>query len=202
MQSIENKIILSINNQGERWAFSKDDFFDLGTDESIIKALYRLNKAGTLRYIFDGIYDMPKFSKLLNQQLSPDMEEVVLAIARKNKWVISPTGNFALNILGLSTQVPGRMIYLSSGSSCSYEYKNQTIQFIQAPLIEIDFKLYESKLLVQAINALGKEHRIDNDQIKLLSQKFSSAQKKQILEDTERTYKWIHEIIVEVCSYK
>lgn len=145
---------------------------------------------------------MPKFSKLLNQQLSPDMEEVVLAIARKNKWVISPTGNFALNVLGLSTQVPGRIIYLSSGSSCSYEYKNQTIQFIQAPLIEIDFKLYESKLLVQAINALGKEHRIDNDQIKHLSQKFSSAQKKQILEDTERTYKWIHEIIVEVCSYK
>ncbi len=128
------------------------------------------------------------------------MEELVLAIARKNEWVISPTGDFALNILGLSTQVPARIVYLSSASSCSYEYGRQVIRFIQAPLKEINFKHYESKLLVQAILTLGESYRIENDCLKLLGKNFSPVQKELILEDTTDTYKWIRETIIKVCE--
>ena len=162
--------------------------------------MHQLNKENTLRHIFDGIYYKPRFSKLLDKVLSPSMDELVLAIARKNQWVISPTGDFALNYLGLSTQVTGRIVSLSSGSSCSYEYGSQVIRFIQAPLKEIDFKLYESKLLVQAILTLERNHQIDNDLIKRIGNKFSPVQKKFILEDTADTKKWVREMIIKVCE--
>ena len=200
MQSLEKQIILRIQSQCNDWVFSKDDFLDLGTAELANKALHRLNKSKILMHIFDGIYYKPKFSKLLDKELSPNMEELVLAIARKNQWVTSPTGDFALNILGLSTQVPARIVYLSSGSSCSYEYGRQTIRFIQAPLKEINFKHYESKILVQAILSLGKDHQIENDLIKLIRKKFSPAQKKLILEDTVETYEWVRDVVIKICE--
>jgi len=127
MHPLENQIILKIESQCSDWVFSGNDFLDIGTIELTNEALHQLNKAGTLKHIFDGIYYKPKFSKLLDKELSPNLEELVLAIARKNEWVISPTGDFALNTLGLSAQVPARIVYLSSGSSCSYEYGRQVI---------------------------------------------------------------------------
>ena len=198
MQPLDNKIILKIENQCCDWVFSGNDFLDLGTIELTNKTLQQLNKAGTLKHIFDGIYYKPQFSKLLNKELSPNLEELVLAIARKNEWAISPTGDFALNILGLSTQVPARIVYLSSGSSCSYKYGRQIIRFIQTPLKEINFKHYESKLLVQAILTLGESFWIEKDYLKLLGKNFSSTQKELILEDTTDTYKWIRETIIKV----
>lgn len=200
MHPLENQIILKTESQCSDWVFSGNDFLDIGTIELTNKALHQLNKAGTLKHIFDGIYYKPKFSKLLDKELSLNLEELVLAIARKNEWVISPTGDFALNILGLSSQVPARIVYLSSGSSCSYEYGRQTIRFIQTPMKEIDFKLHESKLLVQAILTLGKNHQIENDLIKLIGKKFSPAQKKLILQDTVDTYKWVRDVVIKVCE--
>lgn len=200
MQSLGNQIILRIESQHSDWVFSGNDFLDLGTAELINKALHQLNIEKTLRHIFDDIYYKPKFSKLLDKEISPSLDELVLAIARKNEWVISPTGDFALNILGLSTQVPARIVYLSSGSSCSYKYGSQVIRFIQAPLKEINFKHYESKLLVQAILTLGKDRQIENDLIKLIGKKFSPIQKKLILDDTVDTDKWLRKIIIKVCK--
>jgi len=200
MQSLENQIILRIKSQCTDWVFSKDDFLDLGVTKLINETLHQLSDTNTLIHIFDGIYYMPRFSKLLEKELSPNMEELVLAIARKNQWVISPTGDFALNFLGLSTQVPGRRVYLSSGSSCTYEYGRQTIRFIEAPLKEIGFKYYESKLLVQAIFTLERNHQVKNELSKRIGNKFSPAQKKHILKDTVDTYKWVREIIIKVCE--
>ena len=200
MLQLERKVISKIEGQRSGWIFSGNDFLDLGTVELTNKALDRLNKSKTLIHIFDGIYYQPKFSKLLDKELSPNMEELVLAIARKNKWVISPTGDFALNFLGFTTQVPGRIVYLSSGSSCTYEYGRQTIRFIETPLKEIDFKYYESKLLVQAILTLERNHQIENYLNKRIGNKFSPVQKKLILKDTVNTYKWVREIIIKVCE--
>jgi integrase len=68
-----------------------------------------------------GIYDYPRFSKLLDQSLSPDIDQVARALARKFRWCIQPTGATALNFLGLSTQVPARAVYLSDGPDRVYQ---------------------------------------------------------------------------------
>jgi len=198
MQAIENKIISRIYGRGKGCVVSPVDFFDLGTAESVRKALSRLEQSGKLRRVLRGVYDFPKFSNLLNKQLSPDVDAVALALARKFNWKISPTGDTALNLLGLSTQVPGRFVYLSNAPSRSYELGNQVLEFKKTTLKEIGFKHHESELLVQALKSLGKD-RIDDHLIAKLSKKYKPVTCRKILKDTQMARVWVYETIKKIC---
>lgn len=79
-----------------------------------------LCKAGRIRHVCRGVYDHPPFSDLLQQPLCPDIDQVAHALGRKFNWRIQPSGVAALNMLGLSTQVPGRWVYLSDGPNREY----------------------------------------------------------------------------------
>ena len=103
MQTIENKVINRIYAKGRGWAFFKNDFIDLGSAVSIDQVLSRLSKKGIIRRIMRGLYDYPKYSKLLKQRISIDIDQVAHAQARKFGWNIRISGNAALNLLGLST---------------------------------------------------------------------------------------------------
>lgn len=106
MQSIANKVINRIYGHGRGWAFTPKDFADLGERSAIDISLNRLIKKGTIRRIMRGIYDYPRISKLFNAPASPEPDQIAHAIAKIHSWSISPSGETALNILGLSTQVP------------------------------------------------------------------------------------------------
>ena len=121
MQSIENKVFSIIKDTGRGYVFSGADFIDKFNTSSIDLALYNLSKENKIRRVIRGIYDFPKYSKLLEQSLSPEIDKVAHALARKFKWRIEPSGNVALYLLGLSTQVPGRYIYFSDGPNRKYE---------------------------------------------------------------------------------
>ena len=123
-QTIENKLSYRIRGNGSGWAFSPKDFLDLGGRPTVDSALHRLTRRGEVRRVVRGIYDYPRFSKLLDQQLSPDVDQVARAIARKFGWRIQPSGAIAANLLGLSTQVPARAVYLSDGPDRSYKIGN------------------------------------------------------------------------------
>ncbi|MCP3850214.1 MAG: hypothetical protein GY694_08270, partial [Gammaproteobacteria bacterium] len=180
-------------------AFSQKDFSDLGSSSAVRKALSRLEQSGKLRRVIRGIYDFPKFSKLLDKQLSPDIDAVATAMARKSNWSISPTGDTALNLLGLSTQVPGRFVYLSNGPNRQYELGNQTLEFKKTTLKEVGFKHRESELLVQAIKTLGKEG-VDDKVISKLRRKFAPDACKRILKDTKMTRVWVYAVIKNICQ--
>jgi predicted transcriptional regulator of viral defense system len=117
MQTIENKIIYRIYGHGRGWSFSANDFTAEFKRSSIDWVLSNLTESGKVRRIYRGIYDHPKYSELLKQNLSPDYDQVAQAFARKFNWRIQPTGDAALNLLGLSTQVLSRPVYLSDGPS-------------------------------------------------------------------------------------
>ena len=102
-QTVENKAKYRIRGTGGGWAFSPRDFLDLGGRPTVDSALHRLEKRGEIRRGIRGIYDYPRFSKLLDQHLSPDIDQVARALARKFRWRIQPSGATALNFLGLST---------------------------------------------------------------------------------------------------
>jgi len=99
MQSIENKVINRIYGNGRGWAFFKNDFVDLGSANAVDLALHRLLRKGKIRRVIRGVYDYPKYSKLLEQNLSPDIDQVAQALARKFGWKIQISGNAALNVL-------------------------------------------------------------------------------------------------------
>ena len=107
-QTIENKAKYRIRGMGGGWAFSPRDFLDLGGRPTVDSALHRMEKRSEIRRVIRGIYDYPRFSKLLDQNLSPDIDQVARVLARKFRWRILPSGATALNFLGLSTQVPAR----------------------------------------------------------------------------------------------
>ena len=199
MQSIDDKVISRVYGWGRGRAFFLNDFSDLASGDAIRKSLSRLEQSQQIRRVLRGVYDYPKFSKKLNKLLSPDVQQVAFTLARKFHWNISPTGDTALNILGLSTQVPGRYIYLCNGTNRSYQIGQLTLEFKKTTLKEIGFKYRESDLLVQAIKALGKE-RLSNDVIEQLRAQFDNKQCERILKDTKRTTTWIYDVIKLILS--
>ena len=194
MQSIDNKLVSRIYGLQRGWVFSKNDFLDLGGDDAIRKALSRLEVKGTIRRVLRGLYDYPRFSKLLNEQMGPDMDQVARALARKSGWRIQPSENTALNLLGLSTQVPAQTVYLSDGPSKTVAIANRALVFKKRSLKESGFKHRESELVVQALKALGC-HRIEAQIRAQLAAAVPSVMWRKMVRDTKTAPAWVHEII-------
>src|SRR5271163_2341856 len=113
-QSIEMMVKNRIIEHGPGWCFTPMYFSDLGSDISIRKALSQLQKQNIIRRLAQGVYDYPKMHDLLGT-IPPDLNEVAKAIAEKNGVQIQPAGAYAANLVGLSVQVPGRIIFLTEG---------------------------------------------------------------------------------------
>ena len=196
-QTIENKLSYRIRGNGSGWAFSPKDFLDLGGRPTVDSALHRLTRRGEVRRVVRGIYDYPRFSKLLDQHLSPDLDQVARAIARKFGWRIQPSGAIAANLLGLSTQVPARAVYLSDGPDRSYKIGNTTLAFEHTALKEAGFKLRESGLIVQALKSLGPE-RVTSEVISKIRAWLPEALRTKVLADTRMATGWVYTAIQQI----
>jgi len=199
MQSINNKAISRIYGRGRGWAFSSNDFVADFSRSQIDYALSELCRDGKIRRVCRGIYDYPKYSELLQQELSPDFDQVAQAFARKFNWRIQPAGDAAMNLLGLSTQVPGRLVYLSDGPNRQYDIGNYTLEFKKSALKDVGFKYRESGLIVQALKALGQA-RVDDAVIATLRNQLDAAACKRVLKDTVTATGWVYETIKRICG--
>ena len=199
MQSINNKVLFRTYGRGRGWAFSSNDFVEDFSRSQIDYALSELCREGKIRRVCRGIYDYPKFSELLQQEMSPDFDQVAQAFARKFNWRIQPAGDAALNLLGLSTQVPGRLVYLSDGPNRLYDIGNFTLEFKKSALKDVGFKYRESGLIVQALKALGQE-RVDDAVITTLRKQLDETACKRVLKDTVTATGWVYETIKRVCG--
>ncbi len=197
MQSIANKILSRVHGRGRGWAFSTNDFISEFTREQIDNALSILAKDGKIRRVCRGIYDYPKYSILLDQYLSPNFDQVAQAMARKFNWRIQPSGDAALNLLGLSTQVPGRIIYLSDGPNRKYTIGNYTLEFKKSALKDVGFKHRESGLIVQALKALGKK-QVATISLQDIQKKIDLTKRKKIIKDTKSATSWIYDYIKKI----
>lgn len=199
MQAIENKVISRVYGKGKGWAFFKNDFVDLGAAGAIDQCLSRLTKKQRIRRVMRGLYDSPKYSELLGQEFDPDIDQVAHALARKFGWKIQVSGNTALNVLGLSTQVPGRYLYLSDSSSKVYQIGTRELAFKKSRLKDMGVKRDESAILVQALRALNRESLMDSERIKIRNY-FGDPLGKKILKDTRYTTSWVYEEIKRIFS--
>lgn len=194
MKSTKDKIQQRIEHLEAGHAFSARDFLRDFKRYEVDVALSSLAKDGFIRRIIPGIYERPRISALLGTQVAPDLYSVARALARKFSWRIYPSGNTALNLLGLSTQIPGRMIFHSDGPSRKYAIGNRDIEFRHTSLNELVFRLPESTLVVQALKALGKEH-IDKEVLGKLYSRYPATLWPRIAADTCNASGWIHETI-------
>lgn len=196
-KSIEEQLVSRIYGNGRGWAFSQADFADLGSRSAVDLVLHRREKEGLIRRVIRGIYDYPRYSKVLEQSVSPDINQVAHALGRKFGWRIQPDGATAQNLLGLSTQVPAQALYLSDGPNRSYKIGQTALTFERTALKEAGFRLPESRLIVQALRAYG-EDRITPKIIAAIRKKFDPALRQRILLDTKTATGWIYAAIQEI----
>lgn len=199
VRSTEQKVLVEISRRGPGWVFSQRDFARLATRGAIDTALHRLHSKGRIRRVLRGLYDSPRHSDLLDSVLSPDIDQVASALARKFGWRIQPSGPAAQNLLGLSTQVPARHLYLSDGPGRSYEIDGTTLTFKHAALKEAGFRHRESALIVQALKSLGPEG-ITPLHIARIQKWLAPALREKVLADTDTATGWVYGAIREICT--
>lgn len=195
-----DSVFYFISGHGRGWAFSSNDLIKRFERQQIDNVLSDLVKEKKIRRVSRGIYDYPKYSELLQKELSPDIEQVARAIARKFNWRIEVSGESAMNILNLSTQIQAKYIYLSDGPNKSYKLFNDVvITFKKSVLKDIGFKYKESSLIVQALKSLGREN-ITDEIIEKIKEQIEPKMYEKILKDTQSTTVWVYEIVKQVCK--
>lgn len=165
--SIENKILERIENLPRGEIFLPVDFNDIGSPEAVRISLYRLEKSGKILRVAQGIYVRPKQSSLVGA-LTPSAEEVAEAIARRDKIRTVPAGSYALNALGLSTQVPMNIVLLTDGSARKIKVGKRTINFKKTTPKNLLAKGKISRLTIQALKELGNGNVTKNEEDKIL----------------------------------
>ncbi len=157
MPSIEEHIIKYINKKKQGTIFVFNDFKALGNLTAVRVAMHRLVKKGVLQRIIPGLFVKPVTSKLLNKTIPPNLDKVAHAIARRDNAKIIPTGVFAMYALGLSTQIPLNLVYLTDGKSRKVKVGNSTIVFKKTSPKKLALKGKLSKLAILAMSEIGKD---------------------------------------------
>jgi hypothetical protein len=197
-QATEKTILLRVYGKGRGWVFSQNDLADFGSRSALDVALHRLRAQGTIHRVLRGIYDYPRHSALLREPLSPDIDQVAHPLARKFGWRILPNGPSALNLMGLSTQVPAQYLSLSDGPDRSYRVGTTDLMFKQTALKDARFALRESCVIVQGLKSLDQE-ALTAEVMAKIRDWLPPTLCPKILTDTRTATGWVYEVIRKIC---
>ena len=194
--NIEQKVISCIKKCGRGSFFFSADFVRFGELKSINKALERLCNDGIIIRVGRGIYYYPKIDRALNLGvLYPSLEQIANAVAKRDNARIVPTGIYALNRLGFSTQVPTNVVYLTDGSPRKITLSTGgTIQFKRTAPKNLAFNSDLAMLLTFAFKSIGKENVTEEmmNHARFLLHKDASQTVKS---DYKRMPAWVSSII-------
>lgn len=191
--STDDHIIVKVRNSKSKKFFFVDDFIAIANYKAVNKALERLVERGVLTRVAKGIYARPKIDPLLGEIL-PTADQIAEAIAKRDKARIIPTGVYALHILGLSTQIPMNVVYLTDGSARKIKVGKRTIVFKKTSPKNLATKGEISALVIQALKTIGKDNVSDeevNKIVRLLKKETPSI----LIQDIALAPEWIRKIM-------
>lgn len=178
--------------------FTSSDFADIADTGTIRQSLNRLVQEKILRRILRGVFEKPKYSKLLGEYVAVSPDAVAQALARSYHWTIAPCGDTALNLLGLSDQVTAVWSYISDGPYKTYEWNHVKIEFRHRTNREITGLSYMTSLVIHGLKALGKE-RVSEETIERLSARLSEPEKTALLRESSESSDWIVDTVRKIC---
>jgi hypothetical protein len=193
MQSIENKIEKGIKKKPMGTLLLPSDFLHYGTPKAVQKSLERLAIKKLIIRVAQGIYVRPKSSKLIGP-LTPTAEEVTEAIAKRDRIRTVPTGSYALNALGLSTQVPLNIVLLTDGSPRVIKVGRRTIKFKKTTPKNLMAKGKISRLVIQALKEIGNGKVTDEEAQKIVAL-LKKEEVKDLKHDLALAPVWIQKIM-------
>ena len=193
MQSIEKQVETSIKRRPKGSLVLPDDYLTYGTSDAIRKALDRLQDRNVLVRVAQGIYVRPKISKLIGPLL-PTAEEVAEAIAKRDRIRTLPTGSYALNALGLSTQVPMNIVLLTDGSPREIRVGKRKIKFKKTTPKNLLAKGKISRLVIQALKEIGNGKVTEAEEQKIVDM-LRKENEKDLRHDIALAPVWIQKIM-------
>ena len=193
MTSIEDKILQHIEAFPKGELFLPSDFSELGSSEAVRLSLFRLEKEGVITRVAQGIYVRPRESSLIGK-LTPTAEEVAEAIAKRDKIRTTPTGSYALNALGLSTQVPMNIVLLTDGSPREIKVGKRKIKFKKTTPKNLMAKGKIRRLVIQALKEIGNGKVTAVEEQKILDV-LKKENEKDLKHDIALAPVWIQKIM-------
>ncbi len=193
MESIDNKIIEKIKKAKRGSLFFIEDFLNLGTSKAVSKALERLVEKEDLSRVSRGIYSRLRIDPILGA-ISPTTEEIAEAVRRRDKARIIPTGILALNALGLSTQVPMNLIYLTDGAARTIQIGKRKIVFKKTSPRNLAAIGSISSLAIQALREIGKDN-VTEDEINSILRQLEKEDPYRLQHDIKLAPEWIRIIM-------
>ena len=193
MQSIEGRIVARIRGRARGTCFTPRAFLDLGSPEAVRVALHRLQKRGTIRRLTRGLYDFPKQHPIIGL-LSPSPDEIAKALSERDASRLQPSGAYAANLLGLSEQVPARIVFLTDGPARHVRIGRQEIVLKNTTTRNMATAGRNSGTIIQALRHVGAR-QIGKLTVAQLRQTLPKSDKAQLKRDRIYAPGWMHWII-------
>lgn len=179
--------------------FVPSDFADAGSSDAVRKALSRMVEAGELERPIRGLYRKPRRSAFLGKAVPASPDEIAEALARKFEWRIAPYGDTALNRLGVDSQVPSIVRYVSDGPYRTYQYGPYTIEFRHTTNRDLSRLSPVTATVVQALKALGKDG-VTEDALDIISSRLDDSQMERLASETRNSTSWVRDAIKDMQS--
>ena len=201
MSSYMEIISDKINSFDSHKVFFANDFLDIASNSTVRQILKRLADEDKIKRVIDGFYYNPSYSELIGEFEAVSIHELAIAIARKYNWNIAPYNSTALNLLGLSTQVPTHYKYISSGRYKEYKIGDTILEFKKVNPGEIANMSLKTATVIQAIKSLGKED-ITREVIQKIRENLSEKERIDLMNESKSVPAWIYEVIREISEGK
>lgn len=177
--------------------FTNSDFYDISNPDAVKMALHRLYSSNKIYRLISGYYTIPYYSNVLHEYGYPSANAMAEKLAEKYAWNICPSGDTALNQIGLSTQVPSSYEFISDGPYRELDYLGQNIKFKHTTNRLISRFSKPLCLVIESIKAM-KEENIRENEIMKLAVYCSRYVKEDIVLDTKSVPAWIHKILKKI----
>ncbi len=196
MANTKNKIENKIKSAKPKTILFTEDFREFGSPAAVKTALHRLVQNKVLHRLGRGIYAKAEYSKFIDKEILPSFEEVAVAIAQRDNARIIPTGSYALYALGLSTQIPMKIVYLTDGTPRKIEIGKAVILFKRTSPRNLSYRGELSTLVVQALKEIGNGNITDDEEKKLIGF-LKKGNYNKLKHDIAIAPQWISEIMAK-----
>ena len=192
-QSIDSSIRSRIFGNGRGWVFTPKHFQDLGSDAGIDSALRRLKAAGTIRQLARGLYDYPIHDTVLGT-IAPSADDIARALVVRDAIRIQPSGAYAANVLGLSEQVPSRIVFLTDGPARKVKIGKREILLQRTTPRNMATAGRKSGTIIQALRYLGQD-QVDDRVMATLRRQVDDKDRVALRKDILHAPAWIADIL-------
>jgi MFS superfamily sulfate permease-like transporter len=193
MQSIDDKILIKIKKAKKGTLYFAEDFLSYGTAKAVSKALERLEQKDVIERISRGIYSRTEVDPIIGS-LKPSTEAIAEAIRKRDKARIMLTGAAALNALGLSTQVPMNVVYLTDGAARKIDLGKRKILFKKTSPKNLSAIGKISGLVIQALKEIGKG-KITEQETQIILKHLEAENPYRLEHDIRLAPEWIRIIM-------